>query len=73
MPLDFCICSTAKLELDRMTSREMPWVEKVQLYQDIPDRAPVVATINAYISRLNACIEAGGEHLHAPRKTAQSR
>ena len=70
MPLDYGIFGAAKQELDRKAPRGMPWADKVRLFKEILDKAPVKATISAYQSRLKACFEAGGKHFRAPRKNA---
>lgn len=68
MPLDYGIFGTAKQELDRSSTRAMPWADKVQLYKDILMAGPVTATINSYQARLQACIDAGGKHFRMSRR-----
>lgn len=73
MPLDYGIFGAAKLELDRRATRAMPWEEKAALFMQVLQEAPVEATIKAFRSRLQACIDAGGKHFKPPRGGGQSR
>lgn len=69
MPLDYGIFGMAKVALDKKVRRAQSWDEKVQIFKTILKEVEVKATIEAFRSRLLACIDSKGAHFRIPRNT----
>ena len=69
MPLDYGIFGMTKTALDNEVRRDQPWEEKVQIFKDILKKVDVKPTIEAFRSRMLACVDSKGSHFHIPRNT----